>query len=197
MLPFSHRLHSDSSQMWGGWGQGPVQASQVLPHWPRQTISVWTSLCAQGNYHAETGPYPNCCHKVGCTDSSRMSLYAVPLRFPFTGTKGPSLNHETLPAPMHYAAFSRHPPNPDSSVGLPDGEVWFITPENVFPLLQSPMVVSFTPLQLTLGITHGDIRLVCSCSAMETNLMMLPTNSSCADVASRGSLELGSECCNW
>jgi hypothetical protein len=41
----------------------------------------------------------------------------------------------------HYAlgkvAFFWHPPNPDSSVGLPVGEAWFITPENVFPLLQS------------------------------------------------------------
>uniref|UniRef100_A0A8K9WMR0 Myosin XVIIIB n=1 Tax=Oncorhynchus mykiss TaxID=8022 RepID=A0A8K9WMR0_ONCMY len=47
---------------------------------------------------------------------------------------------------------------------------------------------SFTPLQPTLGIAHGDLRLVCGCSAMETHLMMLPTNSSYADVASRGSL---------
>ena len=47
-----------------------------------------------------------------------------------------------------------------------------------------------------LGIAHGDLRLVCSCSAMETHFMKLPTNSSCADVASRGSLELNSECCN-
>jgi hypothetical protein len=50
----------------------------------------------------------------------------------------------------HYAlgqvAFSWHPPNPDSSVGLPDVEAWFITLENAFPQLQSPMAVSFTPL---------------------------------------------------
>jgi hypothetical protein len=51
-------------------------------------------------------------------------------------------------------------------------------------------------LQLTLGIAHGDLRLVCGCSAMETHFMKLPTNSYCADVASRGSLELGSECYN-
>ena len=31
---------------------------------------------------------------------------------------------------------------------------------------------------------------------METHFMKLPTNSYCADVASRGSLELGGECCN-
>uniref|UniRef100_A0A8C8F1C5 Seizure related 6 homolog a n=1 Tax=Oncorhynchus tshawytscha TaxID=74940 RepID=A0A8C8F1C5_ONCTS len=32
--------------------------------------------------------------------------------------------------------------------------------------------------------------------ACRAHFMMLPLNSSCADVASRGSLELGSECCN-
>ena len=31
---------------------------------------------------------------------------------------------------------------------------------------------------------------------METHFMNLLTNSSCAEVVSRGSLELGSECCN-
>ena len=57
------------------------------------------------------------------------------------------------------------------------------------------MAVSFTPLQLTLGIVHGDLRLVFGCWVMETYFMKLPTNSYCADVASRGSLELGSERC--
>jgi hypothetical protein len=37
---------------------------------------------------------------------------------------------------------------------------------------------------------------VCGCSAMETHFMKLSANSSYADVASRGSLELSSECCN-
>ena len=71
-----------------------------------------------------------------------------------------------------------------------------MTPENTFPLLQSPMATSFTPLQPTLGIAHADLRLVCDCLAMETHFMKLPTNRSCADVASSGSLELGSECFN-
>ena len=31
----------------------------------------------------EQGPSPNCCHNVGSTESSRMSLYAVALTFPF------------------------------------------------------------------------------------------------------------------
>ena len=37
---------------------------------------------------------PNCYHNVGNTELSRMSLRSVALRFPFTGTKGPSLNCE-------------------------------------------------------------------------------------------------------
>jgi hypothetical protein len=46
------------------------------------------------------GPSPNCCHKVGSTEWCRMSLYAVVLGFPITGTKGPSLNHEKQPQKM-------------------------------------------------------------------------------------------------
>jgi hypothetical protein len=47
--------------------------------------------------------------------------------------------------------------------------------ENAFSLLQSPMAASITPLQPTLCIEHGDLRLVCGCSAMETIFMKLPT----------------------
>ena len=81
--------------------------------------------------------------------------------------------------------FSWHPPNPDKSGGLLDGEACFITPENAFPLLQSPMAVRFTSLQLTLSVAHGDLRFVCSCSEMETHFMKLSMNSACADVVSR------------
>ena len=48
-----------------------------------------------------------------------------------------------------------------------------------------------------LGIAHGDIKLVCGCLAMETHFMKLQMNSSSANVASRGCLELCSEGCNW
>ena len=79
---------------------------------------------------------------------------------------------------------------------MPDDEAGFITPENTFPLFQSPMAVSFTPLQLMLGIAHGDFKLVFGYSSMETHFMKLQTNSYCANVAFRVSLELDSECCN-
>ena len=74
-----------------------------------------------------------------------------------------------------------------SSSGMPYRSCWLSgIPVNkspssyasVFPLLQSPMVTSFTTLQPTLGIAHGDLRLVCGCSAMETHFMKLPTKSS-------------------
>jgi hypothetical protein len=39
---------------------------------------------------------------------------------------------------------------------------------------QSPMAVSFTPIQQTLGIVHVDLWLVCGCSAMETRLHEAP-----------------------
>ena len=58
------------------------------------------------------------------------------------------------------------------------------------------MAVSFTPLQLKLGLVHGDLRLVYSCSAMETHFMKLPILSYCADVASKGILDVCSECWN-
>jgi hypothetical protein len=71
------------------------------------------------------------------------------------------------------------------------GDQWDI------PAGARPMAASFTPLQPTLGIAHGDLRLLCGCSAVETHFMKILTNSYCVDVAPRGSLELGNECCNW
>uniref|UniRef100_A0A674DXE6 Signal transducing adaptor molecule (SH3 domain and ITAM motif) 2 n=1 Tax=Salmo trutta TaxID=8032 RepID=A0A674DXE6_SALTR len=44
--------------------------------------------------------FPKLLPQVGSTESSRMALYAVTLRFPFTGTKGPSPNQENSPRPF-------------------------------------------------------------------------------------------------
>jgi hypothetical protein len=66
------------------------------------------------------------------------------------------------------------------------------------PFLYGKLVVEDIPL-VVWGLCFGkvgDLRLVYGCSAMETHFIKLPTNSSCADVASRDSLELDSECCN-
>ena len=50
---------------------------------------------------------------VRSTESSRMSLYAVALRFPFTGTKGPSSNHDKqlqtiIPLPPNFTVGTMH-----------------------------------------------------------------------------------------
>jgi hypothetical protein len=63
------------------------------------------------------GPSPNCYHKVGCTESSRMSWNVVVLRFPFTGTKGPRLNHEKQPQTII-------PPPPNITVGTMQLGLW-------------------------------------------------------------------------
>ena len=136
------------------------------------------------------------------------SQSASVLRFPFIGTKGPNPKHEKqhqtiiLPPPNFpvgttHSGRQRSPGiRQTQSLRLPDGEAWFITPENAFPLLQSPMTASFTPLQTKFCIAHGNLRLGCGCSAMETHFIKLLTNSSCADIASRNSLEVGSVGCN-
>ena len=53
--------------------------------------------------------------------------------------------------------------------------------DSSLPLLQSPMTVSFTLLQPTLGIVHGDLRLVCGCHGNPFH--EAPDECSCADVA--------------
>ena len=63
--------------------------------------------------------------------------------------------------------FSWHLPYPDSSVGLPDGEAGIHHSRESFSTA-SPIAASFTPLQPTLGIVHGDQRLACGYPAMVT-----------------------------
>ena len=55
--------------------------------------------------------FPKLLHKVGSTESSRMSLYAVALRFPFAGTWGPHQNHEKQPQTII-------PPTPNVQLAL-------------------------------------------------------------------------------
>ena len=160
-------------------------------------------LCARRHCHAETGKSlpQTVATKLEAQNGLNVIVFCSIV---------PSAKHETqpqtiIPPPPKLTvscyAYGQitlfwHPPNPDSSIRLPDGEARFIIPVNAFPLLQSPMAASFTPLQLMLGILQCNLRLVCGCSAMETHFMKLPMNCSCADVASRGSLELRSQCCN-
>ena len=128
--------------------------------------------------------------------SSRMALYAIALRFPFTGTKRPSPNHET--APDHYYSFTKHYSWHYAlgqvaylSVRLPDGEEWSITLENLIstaPESNSSKLYT-TPADACIDAAQP-------WKPMETHLMKLPMSSSCAYVSSRCSLELFSEFCN-
>jgi hypothetical protein len=117
LLPFSHKRivrsgtdvgllglacsrHSNSSQrcsMGLRSGLGAGQSSSFTPistnHFCMD-LALFTGVLSFWN---RKGPSLNCCHKVGTTESSRMSLYDVALRFPFTGNKGPSPNHEKQP----------------------------------------------------------------------------------------------------
>ncbi|CAI9596682.1 unnamed protein product, partial [Staurois parvus] len=54
-------------------------------------------------------------------------------------------------------------------------------------LLYSPVVVCFIP---RLCIALGDVRLGCSCSAMETHSMKLSTHCCCANLKATPSLEV-------
>lgn len=83
---------------------------------------------------------------------------------------------------VRQTAFSWHLPNSGPSISLPDRELRFTTPQNTFPLLQSPVVVCFTTLHPTLCIALGDVRLACSSSATETHSMKFSVHSFCSEV---------------
>lgn len=92
--------------------------------------------------------------KGGRKQLSEMPLYAVALLLTATNKSKPwktASDHyscSTKPYCWHYAfqwfMFSLYLPNPDSYIRLPDSEARFITPENMFPLLQSPVTMCFT-----------------------------------------------------
>ena len=126
---------------------------------------------------------------------SSISWYAEAFRVSFTGTKGPSPAPEKQPhhSPssirlytwhnaVRQVPFSWQQQNPDSSIRLPDGEVWLITPENTSQL--HPM----------LCIALADVWLGCSCSAIEIHSMKLSTHCSWANLKATWSLEV---CSDW
>ena len=91
--------------------------------------------------------------------------------------------------------FSRLSFLPDTNFIYSMGEIQtFVRSGQASPLLQSPVAVCFTPLQLTLCIALGDVRLGCSCSAMETQSMKLSTHCSWANLKATQSLEV---CSYW
>ena len=154
------------------------------------------------------GPSLNCCHKVWSTESSWMSLYAVALTFPFTLTKGRSSNHEKQPQTII-------PPPPYFTVGTMHSGRWR------FPCIRQThiclsdfqMVKCDSSLQRTrFHRSRVQWRLAWHHSCLALHMVILGfcaatlpwkpiswrsrPNSYCADIASRGSLELCSEFCN-
>jgi hypothetical protein len=86
---------------------GPdVRCGRLVAHVDKQILYGPRFVHGALSWWNRKGPSPNCFHKVGNTELSRMSSYAVALRFTFTGTKRPSPNHEKQPE-----TIIPHPPN--------------------------------------------------------------------------------------
>ena len=143
-------LRSNSSQRFSIGLRSGLCAGQSSSSTPHSLIHVFMdfALCtgAQSCWNRK-GPSPNCSHKVGSMELSKISWYAEAFRVPFTGTKGPrpvpeKQPHTIIPPPPNFTLgtmqsdkFSWQPPNPDLSIRSLDGEVRFVTPENASPLL--------------------------------------------------------------
>ncbi len=132
-------LCSNSSQRCSIGLRSGLCAGQSSSSTPNSLIHVFMDLAlctgAQSCWNRK-GPSPICSHKVGSMEFSKISWYAEAFRVPFTGTKGPSPapekttpHHNPLSTKLHswhnavrQVPFSWQPPNPDSSIRLPDGE---------------------------------------------------------------------------
>ena len=117
MLPFSHKSNSEVGNWCWRIRPGSQSAFQFIPMELRSGLSAGQSTSStpiSTNYFCmdlalctgelscwnRKGPSPNCCHKFGGTELSRMSLHVGALRY-FTGTKGP--NHKKT-ALDHYSS---------------------------------------------------------------------------------------------
>ena len=166
-------------------GQSSSSTSNSLLH-----VFMDLALCtgAQSCWNRK-GPSPNCSHKVGSMELSNISWYAEGFRVPYTGTEGPS------PAPEKQPHTIIRPP-PNFTLGSQTVTVLLATAkprlvhqivrwrseiyhsrERVSTALESSGG-TLTPLHPTLCIALADVRLGCSCLAMETHSMKLSTRCS-------------------
>ena len=113
--------------------------SQVLPLHTRSSMSLWTLLTTKNLLM---------CRNTGTKGPNPF------LKQPHTIIPRPSTNLYTWHNALRLVPFSWQPPNPDSSISLPD-EAWWVTPENTSSLL--------------FALHHWHTRLRCSCSAMENS----------------------------
>ncbi|KAI4872673.1 hypothetical protein NFI96_021153 [Prochilodus magdalenae] len=106
-------LHSNPSQRCSiGWRSG-LCAGQSSSSTPDSLIRVFMELALCTGVRScwnRKGPSPNCPHKVGSMEWSRVSWSAEALRVPLTGTKGRS------PTPEHHP-HTIIPPPPNSTLG--------------------------------------------------------------------------------
>jgi len=126
------------------WGQALMLdekawvAGQSSSFTPNSLIHVFMDLAlctgAQSCWNRK-GPSPNCSHKVGWKKLSNMSWYAEAFRVKPNPWK--TTQHHNPPSTKLYTWHNRNhkPQNPDSSIWLPNREVWFVTPENTSSLL--------------------------------------------------------------
>lgn len=127
----------------------------VLPYQTHPSISLWTLVCT---------PSPNCSYKVGGIEFTKLSWQTEALSIPGQHQKNRPialslLQQHSWHNVVRQATFSWHLPNPGSLIKIPETQVWFITPQNTFSLLQSRVAVCFRPLHPAPGIVLGDVRL--------------------------------------
>ena len=214
LLPFNHKSINEA----GHWCWGIRPGSQLgIPIHPKVFDGVEVrALCGPvKSFHTNldkpflNGPgFVHCiadtgkglpqtvARKVRTTESSRMSLYAVGFRFPFTGLAQTMKNshrllflfHQTLQLALCIGA---------GSVLLASTKPSFVRLTARWKGDSSLQITGFycSKVQWQRAHPHSSW-----CLALRMVILgmcvNLPTNSYCADVASRGSLELGSECCN-
>ena len=100
------------------------------------------ALCMEAlSCWSRKGSYPNCCHKLrGLTQTMK-------------NVPRPFLIHQTLQLALYFLAGSVFLAS--AKPRLLDGDAWFITPENAFILLQSPMALHHSSWRLALHMHLG------------------------------------------
>ncbi|GFU23302.1 hypothetical protein TNCV_2559881 [Trichonephila clavipes] len=147
-----------------------------------QTTSVQDSMCEWSSYPAgrEMGLPRNIVIELGVHNVH------IHLKVHVSNHRNQRTQAKTRETPPHHYAsatklnswynvvteetFAGHPPNPDPSIRLPDCKARFITPNNSFPHVHSPMTVNSTPLQSMLRIQWSDVWLVSGCMTMESQV---------------------------
>lgn len=113
-------LCSNSSQRCSIGFRSGLCAGQSSSSTPDSIIHVFMDLAlctgAQSCWKRK-GPAPNCSHKVGSMELSKMFWYPEAFKVPFTGSKGPSPTPEKQPHTII-------PPSPNFTLGTMQSEMY-------------------------------------------------------------------------